>query len=104
MNEAEFTVRDLRKELELTLAQMLAKLQLRSIGALSDIERGEPCSVSVALAIEALSGGRIAAASLSRDVALVDAARALDAAGQPDAMAAPERSACRIADQNAAAS
>ena len=43
MNEAEFTVRDLRKELGLTLAQMLAKLPLRSVGGLSDIERGEPC-------------------------------------------------------------
>lgn len=60
----------------MTLAAFGEAVGVASIGHMSDIERGAPCSVAVALRIEALSAGRIAAGKLSKDVALVDAARA----------------------------
>jgi len=67
-------IADLRAELGLTLEQMAARVGLASKGQLSLIERGDGrCSIKVALAIEALSAGRISAASLNSDVALVEA-------------------------------
>lgn len=69
------TIRDLRAELNLTLEEFALRIGVKSRGYASMIERGGPCSVVVALAIEELSGGRIPAAVLSPDVALVDAAR-----------------------------
>lgn len=65
----------LRRELGLTLEQFGAEIGLASKGNVSLIERGGRCSVKVALAIEALSKGKITAASLNTDVALVDSAR-----------------------------
>lgn len=79
MVKAQFTVAALRKELGLTLDQMAEKLELTSKGYVSDIERTNRCSVKVALAIEELSGGRIAASSLNPDVALVEQSRGLAA-------------------------
>lgn len=67
----------LRKELGLSQEAFAARVGLKSKGHLSQIERGEQTpSVRVALEIERLSGGRIKAASLSADVALVERFRA----------------------------
>lgn len=60
----------------MTLAEFGKAVGVSSIGHMSEIERGGACSVRVALAIEALSSGRIDAAELNADVALVVAARA----------------------------
>ncbi len=79
MTKAPFTFADLRRELGLTLDEMAARLDLTSKGYVSDIERTNRCSAKVALAIEALSVGRIAAASLNADVALVESARGIAA-------------------------
>jgi hypothetical protein len=73
-NEAEteaaaLTIADLRREMGLSLAEFGALIGLASKGNVSLIERGAPCSLTVALAIEKLSGGRIDAAHLSADVA-----------------------------------
>lgn len=63
---------DLRKELGLSQEAFAALLGLKSKGQISQIERGcEEPSVRVALAIEQLSSGRIPAAQLNADVALV---------------------------------
>lgn len=63
------TIASLRKELGLTLDELAEQLGISSKGYLSQIERGVvDCSLSVALRIEEFSGGRIDAASLSRDV------------------------------------
>ena len=69
-------IAELRKELGLSLEAFAAMVGLKSKGQMSLIERGEPCSIAVALKIEELSGGRIPAATLSPDVALVDSHRA----------------------------
>lgn len=69
----------LRKEMGLTLDEMASRLELSSKGYVKDIERTNRCSAKVALAIEDLSGGRIAAASLNPDVALVEQARGIAA-------------------------
>jgi len=70
------TISELRAELGLTIAEFAAAVGLASKGQASQIERGLKPSVRVALEIEKLSTGRIKAASLNEDVALVDAARA----------------------------
>jgi len=63
------TIASLRKELGLTLDELAEQLGISSKGYLSQIERGViDCSLSIALRIEEFSGGRIDAASLSRDV------------------------------------
>ena len=71
----------LRAELGLSLGEFAKLLGLSSKGYVSQLERGEVrCSVSVALALERLSGGRINAAAQNADVALVrGAGEALDA-------------------------
>ncbi|WP_339347478.1 helix-turn-helix transcriptional regulator [uncultured Sphingomonas sp.] len=66
---------DFRQERGFTLAEMAELVGVKSRGYISMIERGAPCSVAVALEYERLSNGRVPAATLSRDVALVDAAR-----------------------------
>ena len=77
------TIVELRKELGLSQEGFAEQVGLRSKGHLSQIERGnETPSVRVALEIERLSGGRIPAASLNADVALVDTFRA-EAANEP---------------------
>jgi transcriptional regulator with XRE-family HTH domain len=79
MVKAQLTFSALRKELGLTLDEMAARLELSSKGYVSDIERTNRCSVKVALAIEELSGGRIAASSLNPDIGLVEQSRGLAA-------------------------
>lgn len=70
MQTTDFSIRDLREELKLNLEAFAAEVGVSSKGYMSRIERGEPCSVKVALAIEAISGGRIDAAGLCEDVRL----------------------------------
>lgn len=68
-------IASLRKELGLSLEAFAAEIGLKSRGQVHDLEAGNrSASVSVALAIERLSSGRITAESLNRDVALVRAA------------------------------
>ncbi len=70
-------IKALRDEKGLTLEAFAAAVGLTSKGHASDIEQGNATpSVKVALAIEALSDGRIAAHRLNPDVALVRAAEA----------------------------
>lgn len=76
MAEHTLTVADLRKnELKLTLAEFAERIGLKSKGQAKAIEDKQKCSVRVALAIEQLSNGRIPAARLNPDVALIEAAR-----------------------------
>ena len=68
-------IQSLRKELGLSLEAFAAAIGLKSRGQVSDLEAGNRSpSVPVALAIERLSGGRIPADSLNKDVALVRSA------------------------------
>lgn len=63
------TIADLRAELGLSLEAFGERIGLSSKGNVSLIERGRLTpSLSVALAIEKLSGGRIDAATLNDDV------------------------------------
>lgn len=66
-------IADLRTEMGLSQAAFADLVGLRSKSYVSELESAdEPrCSVRVALEIERLSAGRIAAASLNPDVALV---------------------------------
>jgi DNA-binding XRE family transcriptional regulator len=64
-------VSDLRKEMGLTQEQFASQIGLGSKGYVSEMESGAGCSVRVALEIERLSDGRIAAETLNPDVALV---------------------------------
>jgi len=68
----------LRQELGLSLGEFAAKVGLTSRGHMSEIERGltQP-SVRVAIEIEKLSAGRLPAASLNDDVALIEKFRGL---------------------------
>ena len=79
MEQAPFTVAALRKELGLTLEAFARSLDLKSKGHAKDIEKGQRCSVRVALEIEKLSNGRIPAATLNPDIALVEVSRGLAA-------------------------
>ncbi len=68
------TIDILRRELGLNQDNFARKIGLSNKGSVSVIERGGPCSLQVALAIEELSRGadgvaRIDAASLNDDVA-----------------------------------
>lgn len=74
------TVKELRLELGLSLDAFAKELGLSSKSYVFDIEAGGRPSVRVALAYERLSSGRIDAASLNPDVALVR-----DAEGPPAA-------------------
>lgn len=76
MSKTETPLRAWRKRQGLTLEQAAASFGLKSKGQLSEIENGGGASVPVALSIEEVTGGEIAASSLSRDVALVEQARA----------------------------
>lgn len=71
------TISELRKELGMTQSAFAVAIGL-SVGgktSVSQIEAGQrPISLSAALRIEALSGGRIDAASLNDDVARARAA------------------------------
>jgi len=68
-------IADLRKELGLSLTDFAERVGLSSKGYASQLERGEvTCSVKIALEIERLSNGRIAASGLNPDVALVEEA------------------------------
>ena len=69
MRFADTDIGALRGRLGLTLAEFGARLQLKSAGEVSMIERGlRPISAMTALRIEALSEGRIDAAGLNDDV------------------------------------
>ncbi|MBA3670265.1 MAG: helix-turn-helix transcriptional regulator [Sphingomonas sp.] len=65
-----------RKARGWTLDEAAAAFGLKSKGYLSEIERGERCSVAAALEIERVTDGVICASTLNPDVALVDKARA----------------------------
>ena len=69
------TISELRAELGLTLAEFAKAVGLASKGQASQIERSAKSSIKVALEIEKLSSGRIKAASLNEDIALIDATR-----------------------------
>ncbi len=69
---APMEISELRKELGLSLRAFAEKIGLKSGGQVHQLENGHAkASVPVALAIERLSGGRIAADGLNGDVALV---------------------------------
>jgi len=61
-------ISELRRELGLSLEEMSRRVGLNSRGRMSVIEREGRCSFAVALAIEALSDGRINAGDLNDDV------------------------------------
>lgn len=69
-------IASLRKELGMTLSEFAVAIGLSSKGNASVIERTGQCSIKVALAIEGLSGGRIKAACLNAEIAMIDEARA----------------------------
>jgi DNA-binding XRE family transcriptional regulator len=73
------TVKELRKELGLS-QEAFGDLLALSKQRVCELEAGQKTSVTVALEIERLSGGRIHAGSLSDEVRLVDEARSQDAA------------------------
>lgn len=73
MTEA-LTIAGLRSELGISLDLFAQRLGLNSRSRASEIERGAPVSLPVALKIEELSGGRIDAAQLNADVAAARAA------------------------------
>ena len=79
------TIASLRAELGLTLREFSKVIGFASLGNLSMIERGAPCSPALALAIERLSikngEARIDAASLNKTI---DAARAVPRTGTAD--------------------
>ncbi len=58
----------LRRELGLNQAEFALRVGLANKASVSLLERGGPCSLPVALAIEALSGGRIDAGALNEGV------------------------------------
>lgn len=64
-------ISDLRKSLGLTQEQFAQRVGLASKGYVSELEASGKCSVRVALEIERLSEGRIAAETLNPDVGLV---------------------------------
>jgi transcriptional regulator with XRE-family HTH domain len=67
---SEFGIADLRRERGETLEQFARAVGIASKGRMSEIEKGQaPVSLAVALAIEALSAGRIDAAALCPAVA-----------------------------------
>lgn len=69
------TIAALRSEMGLSLEDFGKRIGLSSKGNVSLIERGHsPVSLSVALAIEAISDGRIDAAALNDDVRAARAA------------------------------
>lgn len=68
--ESPLTIEALRRELGLNQAEFAQRLGLANKASVSLLERGGPCSLPVALRLEALSGGRIDAAALNEDVAL----------------------------------
>lgn len=61
----------LRKELGLSQEAFAVRVGLKSKGHVSTLERTGAASLRVAIEIDKLSGGRIPAASLNPDVALV---------------------------------
>lgn len=64
------SIKSFRSELGLTLDQFGEKVGLSSKGQVSEIERSGRASLRVALAIEALSDGRIDAGALCDEVRL----------------------------------
>lgn len=67
----------LRKDLGLSLDAFAARIGLKSRGQMSSLESGaRKPSVRVALEIERLSSGRIKAAELNPDIALIERFRA----------------------------
>ena len=74
--ERQMTIADLRAEKGWTLDVFAREVGLKSRGFASQVESGKAqCSVSVAARIEQISGGRILAASLNEDVAMLDQVR-----------------------------
>lgn len=71
------TLTEHRKSMGLSQTELARAVGLKSPGSISDIENGKPASVGVALRIEAFFKGKVAAASLCPDVALVEKARGL---------------------------
>jgi DNA-binding XRE family transcriptional regulator len=95
-------IADLRTELGLSQADFAARIGLASKGNVSIIERENRCGLNVALAIEALSGGRIDAAEICEDVKRArDAVHAVTntaaadapSSGKNDTLTAAQRSA-----------
>lgn len=66
--EDTLTIEALRRELGLNQTEFALKIGLANKASVSLLERGGPCSLPVALAIEELSCGRIDAAKLNDDV------------------------------------
>lgn len=67
------TISELRKSLGLSQEEFARAVGLSSKGYVSDLEKADDprCSVKVAIEIERLSAGKISAAELNPDVAIV---------------------------------
>ena len=83
----EFGIKDLRRELDLSLDEFARRVGLTSKSRVSEMENSGTCSLPVALAIERLSEGRIDAATLNADVAA--ARRGVSEATDHDDASAP---------------
>lgn len=68
-------IKALRETLGLSGDEFARRIGLSSRSRVSEIERGSPISLNVALAIEALSGGEIDAGEMCADVAAARAAQ-----------------------------
>lgn len=79
--EQPITITSLRRELGLNQAEFALRIGLANKASVSLLERGGPCSLPVALAIEALSDGRIDAADLNDDVRAARHGQATKVAG-----------------------
>lgn len=64
-------IRTLRKDLALSQEAFAARLGLKSKGHVCELESGKTPSIRVSIEIERVSGGRLRAADLNPDVALV---------------------------------
>ena len=64
-------IASLRKDLGLSQEEFAPRIGLKSKGHVCELEAGKTPSIRVAIEIEKVSGGRIRAADLNPDVALV---------------------------------
>jgi DNA-binding XRE family transcriptional regulator len=99
--DEQLTIEGLRRELGLTQTEFALKIGLANKASVSLLERGGPCSLPVALAIEALSGGRIDAGELNEDVKASRHAL-LDSAGAAAVSAGKSGGNSRLSDQGVA--
>lgn len=64
-----YTIRQLRKDLDITLAELSRQVGLKGKASAWEMERTNRCSPDVALALERLSRGRLDASDLNDIIA-----------------------------------